>query len=108
MTAAAAAYQLYQRPGLLQRVTEWDGNATPGSKRAEAATDDAATAKRTGPEFSFDPFDQASWWKKTDAAPPPSASPPNDAPARTYGFDPFDQASWWKQPTKGSTVDVHA
>jgi hypothetical protein len=64
LTAGAAAYQLYQRPGLLQRVTEWDGSTTAGPKRAETASDEAATRKRTGTEHAFDHFDQSSWWKQ--------------------------------------------
>lgn len=68
-TATAVAMPLFQQPGLLTGLTQWDGSLTPGSERTTAAavTDAsagtaAAANSQTAPLFSFNPFDEASWW----------------------------------------------
>ena len=69
-TPTAAAMSLYARPGLLTGLTQWDGSMTPGSQRtAAAAAPDpmstpapSTTAPAQSSVFSFNPFDQASWW----------------------------------------------
>jgi hypothetical protein len=120
LSATAAAYALYQKPGVLHGVAKWDGNTKSASERL---ADAAKTEKKVAPaKHAFDPFDQKSWWKKaeqadkakatdspkaTDAAKAPD-EPKETMPAPTthkYGFNPFDQASWWKQTT-GTGVDV--
>jgi len=67
-TPTAAAMSMYERPGLLTGLTQWDGAMTPGSQR-------------TAPAAANDP-----------AAPPTSAKPP------VFTFNPFDRASWWSDP----------
>src|SRR5262249_43085836 len=59
-TATAVAMPLFQQPGLLTGLTQWDGSLTPGSERVAAAA--PPTNSPTTPLFSFNPFDQASWW----------------------------------------------
>ena len=61
LTSTAVASSLYQRPGLLAGLTQWDGSMTPGSQRV-AAPAPPATSPAPAPMFSFNPFDQASWW----------------------------------------------
>jgi len=66
------ASSLYSRPGLLTGLTGWDGSMTPGSQRAAAAAAPPATTtgapvtptapKAPASPFTFNPFDQASWW----------------------------------------------
>ena len=78
-TPTAAAMSLYQRPGLLTGLTQWDGAMTPGSQRTAAA-----------------------------AAPDPASTPPpTPAKPSVFTFNPFDQASWWSDP-KGQSVDTTA
>ena len=72
---------LYQQPGLLTGLTQWDGSMTPGSQRTAAPAASAGASARA------------------DARRPRAESP--------FTFNPFDQASWWTDP-KGSTVDTSA
>ncbi len=65
LTPTAAAMSLYQRPGLLTGLTQWDGAMTPGSQRTASAAANDPTAPPTPakpPVFTFNPFDRASWW----------------------------------------------
>jgi len=62
-TSAAVAMPLYQHPGLMSGLTQWDGGMTPGSQRtAPAASNPPAPAPSKPPVFTFNPFDRASWW----------------------------------------------
>lgn len=71
-TATAVAMPLFQQPGLLTGLTSWDGSMLTGSERAAAAaaapapttssTPTSTTPSTPPPMFSFNPFDQASWW----------------------------------------------
>ena len=83
LTPTLVASSLYQRPGLLAGLTQWDGSMTPGSQRtaAGAATTPDPTATPTTPTAA--------------------------APASPFTFNPFDQASWWSN-SLGSTVDTSA
>jgi hypothetical protein len=69
-TPTAAAMSLYQHPGLMSGLTQWDGGMTPGSQRsAPAAPSPAPTpAPAKPPVFSFNPFDRASWWSDPKGA----------------------------------------
>jgi hypothetical protein len=66
LTPAAVALQLYQVPGLLAGLTQWDGGLTPGSQRTPPAPPPAPVQ----PSFRFNPFDQSTW----GANPQPSGS----------------------------------
>ena len=125
--SAAAAFPLFQKPGLLTGVTQWDGSTLPGSQRTAKPADDGAAA--VTPKYAWNPFDQKTWDPKAQApakpvAPPPPA-PNTDAPKPApvsgnktgtgvviafpkYSFNPFDQKSWDVKPPKGSTVDTLA
>lgn len=62
LTGTAQAYSLYENPSLLMQLQQWDGSQTTGSERA-AATAAAPTAPTASPSpFTFNPFDQQSWW----------------------------------------------
>ena len=132
LPSTAAAYSLYERPGLLTGLTKWDGSQTPGSQRPAAAADTGAAPNT--PKYSFNPFDKKSWdssWKTTPAKPAPtgatgsssgatgapSSTSPSDGvqtgtgvvvPLPKYSFNPFDQKSWDVTPPKGSSVDTLA
>jgi len=128
LTSAATAMPLYQVPGLLTGLTQWDGSQTPGSQRTPPPTD--AGAQAITPQFSFDPFDQKSWdtsWQTSTPSSPDASSStsPSSAsgtapgegtvtgtgvvvPPPQYSFNPFDQKSWDVQSPKGSTVDALA
>ena len=58
LTSAVVALPMYQVPGLLTGLTQWDGSMTPGSQRTPAPPSAPTVAP---PAFSFNPFDQASW-----------------------------------------------
>jgi hypothetical protein len=66
-TPTAAAYSLLLNPALLMQLQQWDGSATPGSQRTPVETTDpnsvvtATGAAAAPPQFSFNPFDEASW-----------------------------------------------
>jgi hypothetical protein len=70
ITPTLVASSLFQRPGLLTGLTGWDGSMTPGSQRTAAppAPTPAPTPatppapKAPASPFTFNPFDQASWW----------------------------------------------
>jgi len=123
LASTAAAYTLYQRPGLLTGLTRWDGSTTPGSQRGASAAPNTSASKT--PSWSFDPFDQKTWDVKAPATKaadkPPPATPPAAAPKpgtktgtgvvvalAKYSFNPFDQKSWDVAPPKGSSVDTTA
>ncbi len=59
LAPAAAALQLYQDPGLLAGLTQWDGSQTPGSQRTLAPAETPPAVPPT--QWSFDPFDQSTW-----------------------------------------------
>jgi hypothetical protein len=62
LTPTLVATSLYQQPGLLAGLTQWDGSMTPGSQRVAAAAPAAAPPTAPAPpQFSFNPFDQSSW-----------------------------------------------
>jgi len=84
LTSSAVALPLYQQPGLLSGLTQWDGSMTPGSQRTAAAASDPTAGSAAG----------------ATATPSASSTP-------IFSFNPFDQASWWTDP-KGSTVDTSA
>jgi len=42
LTSAVVALPLYQRPGLLTGLTQWDGSMTPGSQRTGTTVDTTA------------------------------------------------------------------
>ena len=42
LTSAVVALPLYQRPGLLSGLTQWDGSMTPGSQRTGTTVDTTA------------------------------------------------------------------
>ena len=94
MESNAAAYSLYNKPGLLAGLTKWDGSAKSASQRTEAA------AKST----AADP-------KKT-ATPTPLAGTKTGTgkviAAPTYSFNPFDQKTWDVKAPKGNNVDALA
>jgi len=126
LTSAATAMPLYQVPGLLTGLTQWDGSQTPGSQRAPAPADTGAAP--ITPQYTFDPFNQKTW----DTSGPTTSSPdassstspsssqgtaPGDGtvtgtgvvvPPPQYSFNPFDQKSWDVQSSKGSSVDTLA
>jgi hypothetical protein len=121
MESNAAAYSLYNKPGLLTGLTQWDGSTKSASQRAAAtATSDAA--KGVKPKYSFNPFDRKTWdvkpaAPKTSAADPSkTATPPPPAgtktgtgkviAAPTYSFNPFDRKSWDVKAPKGNNVDA--
>jgi hypothetical protein len=130
LTPAAVASALYRKPGLLHKVARWDGGSESASQRSKPASTQAAAAPQHA-KYSFDPFDQKSWWKsakidaaKTDAAKADaakadastastskfdsaSAKPSASWTLPKFSFNPFDQTSWWKQ-TKGTGIDVSA
>jgi hypothetical protein len=93
MESNAAAYSLYNKPGLLTGLTRWDGSAKPASQRVKAA-DVKSTAS--------DP-------KKT-VGPPPRAGTKTGTgrviAAPTYSFNPFDQKTWDVKASKGNNVDA--
>jgi hypothetical protein len=55
LTAAAQAYSLYTNPAMLQQLAT-------GAPPATAAATSSTGAVFTPPAYSFNPFDQASWW----------------------------------------------
>ena len=57
MESNAAAYSLYNKPGLLTGLTHWDGSTKSASQRA-AATATSDTGKGVKPKYSFNPFDR--------------------------------------------------
>ncbi len=81
LTPTLVASSLYQQPGLLTGLTQWDGSMTPGSQRTAAPVAGS-----------------------TAAVP---AAPANPTPTPMFSFNPFDEASWWTDPT-GSTVNTTA
>jgi hypothetical protein len=44
LTSAVVALPMYQRPGLLTGLTQWDGTLTPGSQRAPLGSNVDKTA----------------------------------------------------------------
>lgn len=58
LTAAAQAYSLYTNPAMLQQLAT--GNAS--TPAATTASTPATGAVFTPPAYSFNPFDEASWW----------------------------------------------
>jgi hypothetical protein len=122
MESNAAAYSLYNKPGLLTGLTHWDGSAKSASQRAGAyAASDAG--KGIKPKYSFNPFDKKTWDVKPTAAKSSAADPTKTAtpPARagtktgtgkviaapTYSFNPFDRKTWDVKP-RGNNVDALA
>ncbi len=126
LTAGAAAYQLYQKPGLLRGVAESGGDTRPGSERVAAKDEEAAASEKAGAAKAkakkFEPFDKKPWWEPaqkaadtkqteqthvddTAKATKKAADTAAAAPKPKYAFNPFDQASWWT-PTKGTKVDT--
>lgn len=64
LVTSSPSLSLLSAPGLAQSLASWDGGMTPGSQRtAASASRPPAEAKQL--TYSFDPFDQKSWW--TDA-----------------------------------------
>ncbi len=62
LTSAVVALPMYEQPGLLTGLTQWDGGMTTGSERAAAAAAaPPANPTPAPPAFSFNPFDQSSW-----------------------------------------------
>jgi hypothetical protein len=57
LVPAVAALQLYQDPGLLAGLTQWDGSQTPGSQRTPPPGPPAVPPT----QWSFNPFDQSTW-----------------------------------------------
>ncbi|HUI49680.1 MAG TPA: hypothetical protein VL119_13365 [Acidimicrobiia bacterium] len=135
LTSAATAMPLYQVPGLLTGLTQWDGSQTPGSERAPAPADPAAAA--ITPTYSFNPFDEGSWDTsgQTSTTTPASTADGSTSGASTdttttegvnadgtgietgtgvvvplpaYSFNPFDASSWDVQPPTGNTIDTLA
>jgi hypothetical protein len=71
LTSAVVALPLYQQPGLLTNLGGWGGSLLAGSLRAatdpapapaSASSDANATAAPAASPFTFNPFDQSSWW----------------------------------------------
>jgi hypothetical protein len=60
LTAAAQAYSLYTNPAMLQQLA----TGAPPAARAAASSGGAVF---TPPAYSFNPFDQASWWTDPSA-----------------------------------------
>lgn len=123
MESNAAAYSLYNKPGLLTGLTHWDGSAKSASQRADAAATSTA-GKGIKPKYSFNPFDKKTWDvkpadvkssasdpKKTAAPPPPAGTKTGTGrviAAPTYSFNPFDQKTWDVKAPKGNNVDALA
>jgi hypothetical protein len=64
LTAAAQAYSLYTNPAMLQQLA---GGATPASAASGAAAGSTG-AVFTPPAYSFNPFDEASWWSSPSSS----------------------------------------
>jgi hypothetical protein len=62
LTASAQAYSLYLDPSLLVQLQQWDGTETTGSERAAAAATAAPAPTAPPSPFTFNPFDEQSWW----------------------------------------------
>ena len=63
LTAAAQAYSLYTNPAMLQQLANGTAaSGTPGATAAGSTATATAGATFTPPAYSFDPFDEASWW----------------------------------------------
>ncbi len=62
LTGTLQAYSLYENPSLLTELQQWDGSETPGSERAAAAAASAPAASAPPSPFTFNPFDEQSWW----------------------------------------------
>jgi len=56
LAATAQAYALYKNPAMLEQLA---GGATPANAASGAASTGAVF---TPPAYSFNPFDEASWW----------------------------------------------
>ena len=94
MESNAAAYSLYNKPGLLAGLTKWDGTARSASQRTEAAAkSSAADPKKTAAPSA--PAGTKTGTGKVIAAP-------------TYSFNPFDRKTWDVKPPKGNNVDALA
>jgi hypothetical protein len=65
LTATAQAYSLYTNPAMLQQLA---GGATPASAAASGAAAGSTGAVFTPPAYSFNPFDEASWWSSPSSS----------------------------------------
>jgi len=65
LTGAAQAYSLYTNPAMLQQLA---GNAVPTNAAASSSAPANAAAAFTPPAYSFNPFDQTSWWTSPSAS----------------------------------------
>jgi hypothetical protein len=66
LTVSAPSLSLLATPGLAQKLATWDGGMTPGSQRTtESTTTDSADDEPKQLTYSFNPFDEKTWW--TDA-----------------------------------------
>jgi hypothetical protein len=65
LTGAAQAYALYTNPALLAQLA---GNGVPASAAASNATTANTGATFTPPAYSFNPFDETSWWTSPPAS----------------------------------------
>ena len=65
LTGAAQAYALYTNPAMLARLA---GNAVPADAAASHATTANPAATVTPTTFSFNPFDETSWWTNPAAS----------------------------------------
>jgi hypothetical protein len=70
LTAAAQAYSLYTNPAMLRELAA-------GAAPASGASAASAPAVAAPPAYSFNPFDEASWW----SSPGPSLGSTVDATA---------------------------
>jgi hypothetical protein len=59
LTAAAQAYSLYTNPAMLQQLATGTAASAPSTPSTGAVF--------TAPAYSFNPFDEASWWSNPSA-----------------------------------------
>ena len=97
MESNAAAYSLYNKPGLLRGLSKWDGSARSASQRLAVKPSGAKSS-------AADPM-------KTATPPPPAGTKTGTGKviaAPTYSFNPFDQKTWDVKAPKGNNVDALA
>jgi len=65
LTAAAQAYSLYTNPAMLQQLATGNGT-TPATPAAPSTPTTGAVFTPTA--YSFNPFDEASWWSSPSSS----------------------------------------